>query len=238
VRLFDTHLHIVDPRFPLVPNQGYLPEPFTVDDYRARITTHGGAVVSGSFQAYDQTYLLDALERLGPGFVGVAQVPPDVSDEEVLRLRAAGVRAFRANLTRGTAPADLLDLSRRFEELAGWHLEVYADTRDLPPLPGVRLVIDHLGGPEAALPATLRLVEQGAKVKATRFGASDHDLAHSLKAIAAANPAALLFGTDLPGTRSPRAYVPEDLELVRELAGERAIFTNAAETYLLHQSYD
>jgi predicted TIM-barrel fold metal-dependent hydrolase len=238
VRIFDAHFHVIDPRFPLVPNQGFLPEPFTVDDYRARVATHGGAVVSGSFQAYDQTYLLDALERLGPGFVGVAQVPPNVSDEEVLRLRGAGVRAFRANLTRGTAPADLLDLSRRFEELAGWHLEVYADARDLPPLPGVRLVIDHLGGPEAALPATLRLVEQGAKVKATRFGASDHDVARSLKAIVAANPGALLFGTDLPGTRSPRAYVPEDLELVHELAGERAIFTNAAETYLFHQSYD
>jgi predicted TIM-barrel fold metal-dependent hydrolase len=238
VRIFDAHFHVIDPRFPLVRNQGFLPEPFTVDDYRARVETHGGAVVSGSFQAYDQTYLLDALERLGPGFVGVAQVPPDVSDEEVLRLRDAGVRAFRANLARGTAPADLLDLSRRFEELAGWHLEVYADTRDLPPLPGVRLVIDHLGGPEAALPATLRLVERGAKVKATRFGASDHDLARSLKAIAAANPGALLFGTDLPGTRSPRAYVPEDLELVHELGGERAIFTNAAETYLAGQSYD
>ena len=38
MRVFDTHLHIVDPRFPLVPNQGYLPDPFTVDDYRARFT--------------------------------------------------------------------------------------------------------------------------------------------------------------------------------------------------------
>ena len=87
MRIFDAHFHVIDPRFPLVPNQGYLPEPFTVHDYRARVHAHGGAVVSGSFQAYDQTYLLDALERLGPDFVGVAQVPPDASDEEVLRLR-------------------------------------------------------------------------------------------------------------------------------------------------------
>ena len=79
MRVFDTHLHIVDPRFPLVPNQGYLPDPFTVDDYRARFTAAGGAVVSGSFQAYDQTYLIDALQRLGPTFVGVAQVPPDIT---------------------------------------------------------------------------------------------------------------------------------------------------------------
>lgn len=232
MRVFDTHLHIVDPRFPLVPNQGYLPDPFTVADYRGRFTAAGGAVVSGSFQAYDQTYLIDALERLGPTFVGVAQVPPDIGDEEVLRLEAAGVRAFRANFTRGTAPRDLLNLARRFEALAGWHLEVYADTRDLPPLPGVQLVIDHLGGPEAALPTTLRLVEQGAHVKATRFGASDHDVAKTLREIAATNPAALLFGTDLPGTRAPRPFEPRDLELVREHAGERALWDNAAAVYL------
>jgi predicted TIM-barrel fold metal-dependent hydrolase len=232
MRVFDTHLHIVDPRFPLVPNRGYLPEPFTVDDYRARFDAAAGAVVSGSFQAYDQTYLLDALQRLGPTFVGVAQVPPDISDAEVLALKDAGVRAFRANFTRGTAPPGLLDLARRFEELAGWHLEVYADTRDLPPLPGVRLVIDHLGGPEAALATTLRLVEQGAKVKATRFGASDHDLPRTLRAITAANPAALMFGTDLPGTRAPRPFVPQDLELVLEVAGAQSVWDNAAAVYL------
>ena len=103
---------------------------------------------------------------------------------------------------------------------------------DLPPLPGVRLVIDHLGGPKAALPETLRLVEQGAKVKATRFGASDHDVADTLREITAANPAALLFGTDLPGTRAPRAWKPRDLELVLEIAGERALWDNAAAVYL------
>jgi len=232
VRVFDTHLHIVDPRFPLVPNQGYLPDPFTVADYRARFAAAGGAVVSGSFQAYDQTYLIDALQRLGPTFVGVAQVPPDITDDEVLALREQGVRAFRANFTRGTVPEGLLDLARRFEALAGWHLEVYADTRDLPPLPGVQLVIDHLGGPEAALDTTLRLVEQGARVKATRFGASDHDIPRTLRAINAVNPAALLFGTDLPGTRAPRPFEPRDLELVREHAGERALWDNAAAVYL------
>ena len=32
--VFDAHLHVIDPRFPLVANQGYVPDPFTVDDYR------------------------------------------------------------------------------------------------------------------------------------------------------------------------------------------------------------
>ena len=56
--IFDAHFHVIDPRFPLVPNQGFEPEPFTVSDYRSRVDgleVVGGAVVSGSFQAFDQT---------------------------------------------------------------------------------------------------------------------------------------------------------------------------------------
>ena len=233
MRVFDTHLHIVDVRFPLVPNQGYLPESFTVDDYRARFDAAGGAVVSGSFQAYDQTYLVDALTRLGPTFVGVAQVPPAITDAEVLALRDAGVRAFRANLHRGTAPPDLARMATRLDALAGWHLEVYGDPRALPPgLHAERLVIDHLGLSGEALGALLRLVEQGARVKATRFGALALDVPATLRAIVAVNPAALLFGTDLPGTRAPRAFASGDLELVAEIGGTRALWDNAAAVYL------
>ena len=36
VRVFDTHFHIIDPRFPVMENQGFLPPVFTVEDYRAR----------------------------------------------------------------------------------------------------------------------------------------------------------------------------------------------------------
>ena len=134
--IFDAHFHVIDPRFPLVPNQGFLPEPFTVSDYRSRVAgldVVGGAVVSGSFQAYDQTYLVDALAQLGPGFVGVANVPSDISDDEVLALAEAGVRAFRVNLFRGGDVAQVA-LAPRLYELAGWHLEVYLDARDLPEL--------------------------------------------------------------------------------------------------------
>jgi predicted TIM-barrel fold metal-dependent hydrolase len=226
VRIFDAHFHIIDPRFPLVPNQGYLPSPFTVADYRARVGFDGGAVVSGSFQAFDQTYLVDALRALGDGFVGVAQVPDDISDEEVLELRDAGVRAFRLNLHRG-ASLDV-DLAWRLWELAGWHVEIYADARTLPVLDVPRLVIDHLG----LGPAVLPFVERGAFVKASRFGALSFDVPGLLRAIAAVNPAALLFGSDLPGTRAPRSFEERDLELVLECAGERALWDNAAALYL------
>jgi predicted TIM-barrel fold metal-dependent hydrolase len=230
VPVFDAHFHVIDPRFPLVPNQGYLPEPFTVEDYRARLRADGGAVVSASFQAYDQTYLLDALARLGAGFVGVAQVPPDISDDEVLELAAAGVRAFRINLHRGADATGVEERAQRLYELAGWHLEVYADVRTLAPLDVPVLVLDHLG--LGGLPELLRHVERGAYVKASGFARAEHDVPAALKAIAAANPAALLFGSDLPGTRAPRPFEPADLDLVRECAGERAVHDNAAALYL------
>jgi hypothetical protein len=48
----------------------------------------------GASRGYDQTYLADALEKLGPRFAGVAQVPPEIADEDVLVLARVGARAF------------------------------------------------------------------------------------------------------------------------------------------------
>jgi predicted TIM-barrel fold metal-dependent hydrolase len=196
--LFDSHLHIIDPRFPLVGD--YRPEPFTVDDYRRRtdgVDIVGGAVVSGSFQGHDQTYLLDALERLGPSFVGVTQLPPTVADVEVLALDAAGVRGVRFTLARGAALD--VDLALRVHELAGWHAEVYATDlpaheRALSELP--RLVVDHLGMNAEGLATAVRL---GAMVKATPRVTLD---------ASAVPPDRLMFGTDLPGTRTDRTFSP------------------------------
>ena len=102
--LFDSHFHIIDRYFPLVPNNGYLPDDLTCRDYRAQMAPYdlrGGAIVSGSFQAFDQSYLLDALHTLGPLFVGVTQLPAATSDQEILDLDGSGVRALRFNLKRG-----------------------------------------------------------------------------------------------------------------------------------------
>ena len=107
--IFDAHCHIIDSAYPLIPNNGYVPEFFSVDDYLARATPLGivgGAVVSGSFQGYDQSYLIAALKRLGPGFVGVTQLPASVTDAELQTLRRQGIRALRFNLKR-EAPNNL-----------------------------------------------------------------------------------------------------------------------------------
>lgn len=231
LRVFDTHLHIIDSRFPLVPNDGYLPDEFTCEDYLKRMQGYrlsGGAVVSGSFQAFDQSYLLDALRKLGPSFVGVTQLPATVSDAELLALDRAGVRAVRFNLRRGgSAEVTHLDhMARRVYELAGWHVELYIDSRELTGLYGTLLAlpavsVDHLGLSREGFGTLLKLVERGVHVKATGFGRVDFEVRSALQELYAANPDALMFGTDLPSTRAPRPYTDEDLTLVIEALGEQ-----------------
>lgn len=231
-RFFDSHLHIIDDRFALVENQGYLPPVFRAETYLQTVqglNVVGGAVVSGSFQAFDQDYLLAALHTLGPTFVGVTQLPPEVTDDKIFELDRAGVRAVRFNIKRGgSAGVDSLEsFARRVHELVGWHAELYIDSSDLEPLSKTlaslpKVSIDHLGLSRRGFPTLLRLVEKGVYVKATGFGRVDLDVKEAMRDLWRANPDALVFGTDLPGTRAPRAFEPRDLELVVEALGEAA----------------
>ncbi|WP_166999501.1 amidohydrolase family protein [Paramicrobacterium fandaimingii] len=229
--VFDAHFHIVDPAFPLIPNNGYLPDAFTADDYLQR-TRHlgitGGTVVSGSFQGTDQSYLTAALERLGAGFVGVTQLTAEVTDDEITRLDAAGVRAVRFNLYRG-ATIDLSDMeqfARRVHDVAGWHSELYVDAADLPELESTlrrlpQASVDHLGMSDDTTDTLLSLVDTGLVVKATGFGrmsVSDPDAV--MATIDRANPHALIFGSDLPSTRARVPFADSDLDRVRAAVGD------------------
>ena len=245
MKIFDAHLHIIDSRFPLVPNQGYLPDGFTADDYVARmkgVDLAGGAVVSGSFQAFDQSYLLAALDRLGPTFAGVTQVPANVTDEELLALDRGGVRAVRFNLKRGGSEevSHLDRMARRVHELVGWHVELYVDSRELAGLSGVltslpAVSIDHLGLSREGFPLLLKLAGQGVRVKATGFGRVDFDVPRALRDLYRANPEALMFGSDLPSSRAPRPYRDEDLDLIVESLGagaaRKVLYDNAVGFY-------
>jgi len=243
--LFDAHFHIIDPRFPLVPNRGYIPGRYTVNDYRDRLEAYslaGGAVVSGSFQVFDQDWLVNALSHLGPGFVGVTQLPVTVRDEEIQELDQAGIRAVRFNLKRGGSETiEHLDrMARRVNELAGWHVELYADAKDLTELfatlvalPAVS--IDHLGLSKEGFPTLLALAEKGVRVKASGFGRVDFDVRTAIRELYATNPDCLMFGTDLPSTRAARAYADHDFQLITEVLGQKAsrqvLYTNAVEFY-------
>lgn len=243
--IFDSHCHIIDPKFPIIPNQGYTPPAFTLGQYLEQampLGVTGGAIVSGSFHGFDQTYLVDTLKRLGPRWVGVTQVPADIPDAEIARLAAVGVRALRFNVFRGRVDSvdDIVSLANRAHAAGKWHAEIYADAAALKPhvaklskLPS--LVIDHMGMTEAGLPVVLDLVDAGARIKATGFGRVTMDVPKALERIAARSPSALMFGTDLPSTRAKRPFEAADIDLLRKVLGprlaQRALWSNAMDVY-------
>lgn len=246
MKIFDAHLHIIDQRFPLIPNQGYLPDYFSCADYLKSIDqlkVAGGVIVSGSFQGFDQSYLIDAIKTLGENFVGVTQLPPDTSDEDIIKLNESGVRALRFNINRGGLEIinEMEYFAKRVHELVNWHTELYIDSKQLPEitatvekLPAVS--IDHLGLSEAGLKNVLSLAAQGVRVKATGFGRLDFDPAKAIRSIYAVNPDALMFGTDLPSTRAERPFQLSDVDMImntlEETQAEKVLYKNTLEWYI------
>lgn len=249
--IFDAHFHLFDPRFPLTRNANYAPPYFTVTDYETKTHVLGvrsGVLVASSFQTDGQAYLIDALRGLGPEWVGVAQLPNDVSDEQITELHVKGVRALRFNVFRG----DWLDieaivaLARRVNAVAGWHVEIYADAAELKKHVGKlsqlpKLVIDHLGMSEAGLPVVLDLVAAGASVKASGFGRVTVNVSKALEQISELNAHALVFGSDLPSTRAKRAFDASDIALVERVLGsqlaQQALWRNGRALYRLPLAY-
>ena len=246
MKVFDAHLHIIDTKFPLIENQGFMPNAFTCHDYLnsvKELDVVGGAIVSGSFQGFDQSYLVDALKTLGKNFVGVTQLSFDTPDEEIIKLNEHGVRALRFNVNRGgSEDISRLDyLSRRVYDLVNWHTELYINSNSLTEIASIianlpAVSIDHLGLSKSGFPDLLSLVDKGVKVKATGFGRIDFDAREAIKNIYSINPDALMFGTDLPSTRAPRPFQFSDVELVCNTLeadkAEKVLYKNALNWYM------
>lgn len=243
--MFDTHFHIIDMRYPVQENQGFFPPSFPAPDYLARtkgLGITGGNVVSGSFQGFDTGFMHEALRVLGPTFTGVIQIPSTATDEEILQLDAIGVRGVRFNMARGGSAdvADLANVAQRVWALARWHVELYADARDLAPMMGTlsalpAVSISHLGLSDEGLPTLVKLAEKGMMVKVTGFGRMTLDPVKGIHALVKANPDCLMFGTDLPSQRARRAFLPSDIDLLRDNIDaalvKKVFFDNAVAFY-------
>jgi predicted TIM-barrel fold metal-dependent hydrolase len=243
--VYDTHFHIIDMCYPVQENQGFFPPSFPAPDYLERtkgLGITGGNVVSGSFQGFDTGFMHEALRVLGPTFTGVIQIPPTASDEEILKLDAIGVRGVRFNMARGGSAdaADLANVAKRVWALARWHVELYADARDLATmvdtlsaLPAVSIA--HLGMSDEGLPTLVKLAEKGMMVKATGFGRMTLDPGKGIRALVQANPDCLMFGTDLPSQRARRAFFPSDIDVLRDHIDaslvRKVFFDNAVKFY-------
>lgn len=244
--LFDAHFHIIDPKYPLFENNGYLPSHFTLENYREttqNLDIVGGAIVSGSFQKFDQEYLIDSLQELGQNYFGVANIPVEMTKEELDNLNKSNIVAVRFNLKRGGSERieHMVNLSNRLYEEYNWHTELYVDSKDLPELAPVlgqipKFSIDHLGLSKNGIPSLYHWAEKGVKIKVTGFGRIDFDPIPVMRKIHSIDPTALMFGTDLPSTRAKIPFSVRDIQLIKEnftaAEQENIFYKNAMDWYL------
>jgi predicted TIM-barrel fold metal-dependent hydrolase len=128
----DAHMHIYDRRFALFGSPGAMVDKATVDDYRLqqqRIGTQRTVVVQPRVHGTDNSVTLDAIRALGPAHArGVAVVRPDVTDAELERLHAGGIRGIRFTLYTPTNAATdfsmVEPLAQRVHAL-GWHVQLH-----------------------------------------------------------------------------------------------------------------
>ena len=226
-------------------NKGYLPPDFTVENYQEKVKDFGivgGAIVSGSFQKFNQEYLLDSLKEFGENYFGVANIPIGIKNSELEKLNESNIRAVRFNLKRGGSEnlENMVELSNKLYDSYGWHTELYVDSKDLKELKRIlkqipRFSIDHLGLSKTGLMELYYWAEKGVRIKATGFGRLDFNPITIMKSIYSINPDSLMFGTDLPSTRAKKPFTYEHLKRLKDNFSEdeqkRILYQNANDWY-------
>jgi predicted TIM-barrel fold metal-dependent hydrolase len=236
----DCHMHIFGPvdRYPPAAKRVYTPTPATLSQWRAMAARLGlSRVVFVQPSAYgtDNRAMLDALREVGAAGRGIAVLDDGAPLSELEAMAKAGVRGIRLNVkTYGGSDAGAL--RRRVLQWAewigplGWHIQIFADLpmvasiAELIRASPVPIVLDHMGGPVAALgPAQdgfgtlLDLLGAGrCWVKLSgAYRVSDREPGFSdstplARALAEANPEQVVWGTDWPHIGSHAAAPASD----------------------------
>lgn len=245
MKIFDSHFHIINFDYPVKENNGYMPPEFKEEDYeiwQKDLGIDGGVIVSGSFQGFDQDYLIHALKSLKGLFVATTQLPVETSDEKIIKLNELGVRGVRFNVKRGGSEdlRHLKSFAQRVYDLVGWHTELYIESKNLGEIKDIilelpQVSIDHLGLTKEGFEDLKDLVRNGVYVKATGFGRIEVDPLQTLKALMEINSNAIMFGTDLPSTRAKRPFEKSDIELIEKNFSkeeqEKIFYKNAMHFY-------
>jgi predicted TIM-barrel fold metal-dependent hydrolase len=254
----DCHAHIFcDPKaFPMFADRTYTPETATVAQLVAShraLNLDRVVLVQPSVYGADNACLLAAIREIGSHARGVAVVDDKTTDADLDALVRAGVRGIRINLetTGQSDPALARDRflgavkrigSRRLHIQMFTRPAVIAAIKDAVVASPVTVVFDHFGGAQGAagvaqpgFDALVALVTSGqayVKLSAPYRGSTlpDYaDMAPLAKALFAANPQRVLWGTDWPHPNtspdarnadtglSPRLNV-DDVALVNQLA--------------------
>jgi len=222
-----THIFGDPRRFPFATPRMYTPEPTPVTEQRAlhrALHTTRVVIVQPSVYNTDNACTLDALRQLGSISRGIAVIDDNTPESALDEMDRTRVRGIRLGF-EGRGPIDFGEIRRRFvaaveriRKRPNWHIQLYTRPTVIEsiqeqvaaaPMP---IVFDHFGGAQASqglaqpgFDALLNLVSRGrAYVKLSApyresTEAPDYpDMAPFAKALIAANPQRMLWGTDWP----------------------------------------
>jgi 2-pyrone-4,6-dicarboxylate lactonase len=242
----DTHFHVFEPGYPHVPAPLYTFPDGTVDAYLRMAEVLGierMVLVQPSFYGTDNSLLRYVLKRLGARCGGVVQIDEDVSDAELDEFHELGVRAIRLDLfaRAGWPTAELVAYIQRMAARAtphGWHLQFYTPgtiVRDLLPFLADledTFVIDHMGYLTESDPESdrrlLAVLAQGScwiKLSGAYRVAKNKPLSSVApwgRALVAARPDRLIWGSDWPHLPDGQRDTGETLNLLADWAPDEA----------------
>jgi 2-pyrone-4,6-dicarboxylate lactonase len=239
----DAHCHVFGPGdiFPYAPERKYTPCDAPKEKLWALRDFLGferNVIVQATCHGADNRALVDALRDAGERARGVATVKPDINDEELHALDAAGVRGVRFNFVKRLVdftPRDaLMHIARRIQPL-GWHVVIYFEAHELgelfdffAALPTI-VVVDHMGRPDVTRPVDgpefelfVKLMREHenfwSKVSGTerlsKLGPPTYDdVAPFSRRIVETFPDRVIWGTDWPHPNL-KTHVPDDGQLV------------------------
>lgn len=220
----DCHAHVFGQRdnYGYAAGRLYTPPPVLLPDYLNMLDALGVAravVVQSGVHGTNNDVIVDAIAHSNGRLKGIALIDESISDTELERLAAAGVRGFRANLVARTGVQfdGAMKLAQRVKRL-GWHVQFLLDVEEFPDLDKVladfpvEVVIDHMGRPDTrravAAPgfqALIRLLQSGrgwsklsAPYRTSRRPLPYADITPFAHALVAAAPDQLVWGTDWP----------------------------------------
>jgi predicted TIM-barrel fold metal-dependent hydrolase len=219
---------------------------------RGRLGISRNVLIQPSFYGTDNRCMLDAMAQLGGTARGVAVVAPDIAATELAKLDEQGVRGIRMNLeTRESrdpkaALAALDELAKRITHL-GWHIQIYAALPVIAALADriaalpVDVVVDHFGMAQArdgvdqkgfaALRELVRSRKSSVNKAFVKLSAPYRisqasgyaDAAPIARALIAAGPDRMLWGSDWPHTDRLPGRGPLDVHPFRSIDNAAAL---------------
>ena len=239
----DAHCHVFGPgdQFPYAPERKYTPCDAPKDrlwSLRDFLGFERNVIVQATCHGADNRALVDALEHSDGRARGVGTVRADVSEDELARLHAAGVRGVRFNFVKrlvDALPYDSLGTVAEKIKPFGWHIVIYFEAGELPELYDfftalpTTVVVDHMGRPDVTRPVDgpefglfVKLMRENenfwCKVscpeRLSQSGPPDYsDVTPFARHIVESFPDRVLWGTDWPHPNM-KSHMPDDGWLV------------------------